>query len=321
MTGLDNRLVIWPSFAVLCLALFTFSPIHEFELWSQVTYLRGSSLNSSNIHAAHFLRYLLVFPIFIISDIFAVQANLIFRAVCFLNIFLITYNCITITKFYNNNNGVIFLFSFAIFFIFLSIFMNGRMLFSMLGYSYLLSLFHRWDYREINETGLFARFLLALLLCSVSTGTFLLCIVSMVTFSVCHTQRSKGLYITYLILFISSLSPIIILYLMKNINFYGGGFTGLINMLNHGAGTVFHKFDTVTTLLLTSNFFLILVLMIYLYSKIIKYRFLILFCCSGLICGLFGYSTLSMCLIPIFIMVLLLITSTLPKRNENDFAY
>ncbi len=305
---------------MLCVALFIFSPIHEFGLWSQVTYLRGASLNSSNVIAAHFLRYLLVLPIFIASDIFVIEANLIFRAVCFLNIFLITRNCITITKFYNNNNGLIFLFAFAIFFIFLSILMNGRMLFSLVGYSYLLSLFHRWDYREIDETGLFVRFLVALLMCSVSTGTFLLCIVSMLMFSVCHTQRSKGLYISYLILFTGLLSPIIILYLMKNINFYGGGFYGFINMLNHGAGAVFHKFDTMTTLLLISNFLLVLAFMTYTYLKTTKYRFLILFCGSGLVCGLFGYSTLAMSFVPIFILILLSTISILPKRNENELT-
>ena len=319
LIGYYNKSLVWITFAVLCFIAFLFSPAHDFELWSQVTYLRGRSLNASYLGDAHLLRYILVLPIFLMSDIYNIDANSIFRFVCFLNIFLITCNCITITRFYNNKNGALFVFAFGLFFLFLSIFMNGRMLFSFVGYSYLLSLFHRWNYGEINNLGLYTRFLPALMLCSVSTGTFLLCIVSIIVFSFGQSQRSKKIYFLYLVFFVSVLSPLIMLYLFKNINFYGGGFNGFLNMLNHGVGTIFHTFDVLVTMLLVGNLLLLIILMGIIYFKTKTYKFLILFATTGVLCGLFGYSTLSMSIIPIYIVFLLSLVEVFQNHCGRQF--
>ena len=53
---------------VLLMLLVSFRII-TFELWSQVTYLRGTSLQDLNpLTHPHFLRYLLVLPLFKLSD-------------------------------------------------------------------------------------------------------------------------------------------------------------------------------------------------------------------------------------------------------------
>ena len=65
----------------------------EFELWGQVTYLRGTDIFSLNLLTqAHFLRYLLVFPIFFVSDFTGLDANWLFSLVAFFLILSISDN-------------------------------------------------------------------------------------------------------------------------------------------------------------------------------------------------------------------------------------
>ena len=305
--------LVWMLLVFVCGLMFEFSTLHSFNLWSQVTYLRGADLDSSYISQAHFLRYLLVLPIFLASDYLNLEADLIFRAACFTIIFFIVRNCITIIKFYSQKNIILFIISYSFLFLAMATFMNGRMVFSFLGFSYLVIIIHQWDIRKIENIGLFLRFLPALFLCSVSTGVFLSCIVSIFTFSIFPTKRKKRYYYIYVSLFLAALSPLISLYLFKNIDFYGGGFAGLINMLNHGAGAVFHQFGSVVTtlILLISMISILFCGLIYIHSRTRK--LLLLFASTSLICGLFGYSTLTMSIVPLSAILLLTTMDTLKK--------
>ena len=90
---------------------------------------------------------------------------------------------------------------------------------------------------------------------------------------------------------------------LKNLNFYGFGYDGLVNMLSHGIGTVLKPILTTVSwppLILTAT------ILVFVVRKAIKKSHnpmvtTMLFICFG--CGLFGYTTLSMAIVPMLIIL------------------
>jgi len=305
------------SFSVFIFVFFI-SPFHQFNLWNQVIELRGINIQFIDILTqAHFLRYLLVYPAFFLSDFTSIDANVFFQIICFINIFLATLNCISIYKFYEKNNEFIAVFFFTFLFIFMSGFMNGRITFSFLGFSYLILAIHKWE-RQKNSNFLFIiKTLISLFLCSVSTGTFLSCIILLVAWMLFYSNRKKGILNFYFILLFVIISPVIYLYLFKNINFYGGGLEGFINMLQHGMGFIFYIVEFNILILMLLNVIILILLLLPLYFSYNKYRLLFLMIATSLFAGLFGFSTLTLSIIPFSVFILLMITRYL----YNLFPY
>ena len=281
-----------------------YSGLHKFQLWEQVTFLRGTTPDFSNIFVqAHFLRYSLVYPIFIISDNFGVSADGVFNSFCFLMLFFIARNCVNITSFYVRKNEVLIIIIFGLFFFLLSTLMNGRIIFALYGFSYLLFSIQRWESYNLQNFGLFLRLFPALFLCSVSSGPFLLCVVTLSLWSMTSVNRQKrGMYI-YFGGFLAVISPLILLFLLKNITFFGGGVYGALNMLNHGLGKIFYQLDLISLILFSLIIINICFLAAGLFRYLKGYRLLFIFIASSTFGGLFGYSTLSVGIIPLSVFL------------------
>ena len=294
----------WFALAAICLLLFLFSPFHEFKLWSQVTYLRGSVPNLGNLSSeAHLLRYLLVYPIFVLSDQTGLNADYLFRLLCFVMLFLTIRHCTKMADYYLQKNELYFIICFALLFLLLSAFMNGRIIFAFLGFSYLLLSVQNWEKKQLSNLGLCLRIFPVLFLCSVSSGTFLSCLLGLILWSVVFVNRPKKSLYLYGFMLLVVLSPVVNLYVFKNINFYGGGFSGFVNMLNHGAGKIFHLVDfaSLTLIILIIAHLSVIGIALLYYEK--KYRLHLLFTASCMVAGLFGYSTLSLAIIPVSILM------------------
>ena len=80
----------WCFAAILFGLILPFSRFYEFKLWSQVNILRGTSPDPILISNAHFLRYLLVYPIFITADVFNLDADKVFS---FSSFFYVIFYC------------------------------------------------------------------------------------------------------------------------------------------------------------------------------------------------------------------------------------
>ena len=301
------------------IALIT-SQFHSFSLWPQVTELRGSSINYIDILSqAHFLRYLLVLPIFKISDLLSADADFVFKIVCFFNLILITINCSNILKFYRTKNQILVNILFSFFFIFLSAFMNGRIIFSFLGFSYFLLAIHQWELYKISNLVLLFKILIGLFLSSVSTGTFLSTTIVLCAWLVLYQGKPKGFLSLYIFITLLLISPILTLYLLKNVNYYGGGFSGFINMLDHGIGVIFLSVTLDILILMLMIIFMLGVIFLPIYLKSGKYKLLILVTISTLFAGLFGFSTLTLSIVPMTVLILLFLlnqlTSIFPLKN------
>lgn len=296
--------VAWFVLAAICLLLFLLSPFHEFKLWSQVTYLRGNTPNLGNLFSeAHLLRYMLVYPIFVLSDQTGLHADHLFSVLCFVMLFLTIRHCTKMADYYLQKNELYFIICFALLFLLLSASMNGRIIFAFLGFSYLLLSVQNWERKKLSDLGLFLRLFPVLFLCSVSSGTFLSSLLGLMLWSVVYVSRPKRWLYLYGFMLLVVLSPIVHLYVFKNINFYGGGFSGFVNMLNHGAGKIFHLVDFASLtliILIAVHLFVIGILLLY-YQR--KYRLHLLFTCSCIVAGFFGYSTLSLTIIPVSILM------------------
>jgi hypothetical protein len=310
---LSNTLNIlaWCFAAILFGLILPFSGVHEFNLWPQVNILRGTSPKFIDILSqAHFLRYLLVYPIFIAADIFNLDANKIFSFFGFFMLFFIVKNCTKMVKFYVNNNEIFFLVWFSFIFLVLAMSMNGRIIFAFYGLSYLLVSLHRWERYEHTNLGLFLRIFPALFFCSVSTGTFLACLLGLMFWSIIFVNRSKRRFNVYFVALGVVVSPVATLFLLKNVNFYGGGIGGLFNMLNHGAGKIFYSIDLLSLVLLILIIVHIIFFAMLLLLYLEKYRLLIIFTVTSAFAGLFGYSTLSLGVIPASVLSILFLTSS-----------
>ena len=148
--------------------------------------------------------------------------------------------------------------------------------------------------------------LISFVLCSVSSGTLFVAVISLYVFLIMQffkfrSKKNTMLFITFFCALIFSL-PLLALLLAKNIDFYGGGIDGLINMLSHGAGFIFLKvsIEMLWLLLAASAFFLaIMLILLPYYRNILTPTYM-----TGVsICGgMFGFSTMMM-MIPPFIVI------------------
>tara|TARA_B100000787_G_C16198231_1_gene302629 strand:- start:1089 stop:1406 length:318 start_codon:yes stop_codon:yes gene_type:complete len=98
---------------------------------------------------------------------------------------------------------------------------------------------------------------------------------------------------------------------MKNVIFYGGGMKGFINMLNHGVGVIFYtlELDLIVLIGLILIVFSIFALIFFRYTKL--YSLLFIFLSASAFGGLFGFSTLSLGIIPLSIILIIMVTKLL----------
>ena len=106
------------------------------------------------------------------------------------------------------------------------------------------------------------------------------------------------------------------MYLIKNVNFYGGGITGFVNMLNHGTGKIFYGLDQASLVLFIFILVFLTIFLVGFYLRSKRYQLLYTFVASSIIGGLFGYSTMFMGIIP---GLVLLRVFSLKTQIENFY--
>ena len=292
---------------LLLYCFMCFTEIITFKLWPQVEEIWKEGYDELSItNNKLFLRFYLVFPIFSLSKNLGIDYNYLFTIIVpvmifssALNIAKVNYDVDELIK--SKGRIKILTLSFLVL-SGLSLFMNGRIVFAILGASMLLMVGYFWGSLKIVKLVVLS--IVGLFLTSVSSGTFIVFALSLFILSFYHflndfSKRNVMLFCCSTILLLL-ISPLLKMYFFRNLDFYGGGFHGFINMLNHGFGA----------LLFTENFyflgFIVLLVMVFIFFFFFYFRnlrvcFIIL--SIALVGGLFGYSTMMIGIPPLVVLI------------------
>jgi hypothetical protein len=215
-----------------------FLELKSFKLWPQVVYLKDYTPSQLDFFTeAHYIRYMVVYPIFFLSDATKIDYNIIFTPIVlllmmFTNIYL--DKCLPILTL-NKKVSILKLQSInLILLISVLLLMNGRLIFSMLGsiITFYQLLLQEKRLKSINP------FLIILSFClvNVSSGTFTVLIASYIIF-VLRNIKTISLKINILnALILSVFIPAWFININKTLNFHGNFYS----LLTHGFGNYFY---------------------------------------------------------------------------------
>lgn len=304
-------------YAVLC-----FLGLVRFELWSQVIYIWESDFSPSDILSDyHGIRYLLVFPIFQLSHWLGVSYNWIFSITVPGIIFLIAWFATQSTqKLCGSGSSFrrsLVFGGISMAFILLSLVMNGRLMFAMGGSSILLWALLSWQSNSFRVN--FLAVLAAIVLCSVSSGTFLMSIVAFYLFLIVTVMtdypelRHRTELLIYALLLVV-LMPHVTMLVAKLIEYFGGGMSSLGNMISHGYGPVIAQWHPVLMMIGA----LIVLGFAYRYRKIVaRYWIVCSLIALFLAGGIFGISTAIIAFPPLLVLLSSLTLKALVKTDNN----
>lgn len=228
----------------------------EFDFLPQAEALLNNNTNllywfsQGHVHA---VRLLIAYPGYIISEWLTIGLDDGFGYYC-IAIFLLFYrNIIEIIKkyIYNKKNALLYYAFSCVLVLALFCLMNGRIIFAFYGLSLILlvnmQLYNGIDFSLKHLTMM----IIGLILTMVSSGTLVVGTANIICGIVFSNQlriilRKK--WVWAIGVFCLPMIYIFIKYLMaminKNVEYFGGGFYGIINMLQHGLGRYLHIENT-----------------------------------------------------------------------------
>ncbi len=232
-----------------------------FLIWGQITALIGQSpIDLALGGNLHVLRYTVILPVLIVAKALGMPPDTLFGYAVFASVVGASWLLARSVAMAQGRPPEYWDRYFPIpfgFLALLSLNMNGRIAFAMLGFALLLAGQTAWVARRSSAFQVGWRQVVGLWLMSVSSGTFLVGLLSVGAFSLLaglrHAPRIPrrdwrlfrlGAGLVLLLL------PLGGLFLKKNVDFFGGGMEGFVKMLAHGAGRVMPSADPVSWLLL-----------------------------------------------------------------------
>lgn len=305
-------------FIYFCLIL---TGVKQFNVWNQIIYgyeSHFSLLDYFDNFGSHTVRLILMHPIMKFSEIYDFDKDFVFSIIGFFIIMLMIRINNKIIDFYYSATRIKVIFL-CLIFVF-SFIMNGRNLFSFLGYS--LFTYYAFSFLE-QKNGRYNFFILilGLIFSSVSSGTFSTLIIYIILFNLYNFIINKLTFKRKAILFLQSItaialfSPMFYVGLKKNLDYYNGSF---ITMMSHGFGAYLNNIYVLifgilgvlilSPIILIGGYFLIKKMDKDSYSTIALPAWI-----SSVIGGVFGYSALIGGLPILFISILIFIDKKIIK--------
>lgn len=300
---------------VLPLILAVLLGFKTFVVWPQITYLWETRLGlfeGFQEFGAHGLRYALMFPILWTSELLGISYDLLFSYVILPIVFWTGHNCIIAVKECNPEFRQSLLSSFLVFGSLTAIFfvMNGRIAMALLGYSLLLPALLAVQQRKRVNLVTIVMMLSGMILCGVSSGTlvsaiaaFLLTVFIALGLIVTRLRLNRTTFVlaVTLALAVYVLGNSLFIGILKNLEYFGG----FVQMLDHGYGRIFLDivYGVPPWLLVISGVLLVLAGVSAL--QMFRYPHLTAVFILACGCGAFGYSTLSVAVIPALVLSLL----------------
>lgn len=305
-----------PLAPLIIYAVFCLLGLVRFELWSQVVSIwKSDSSPLEIISNPHGIRFLLALPIFQISRLLGVSHHWIFSITMPAIIFLVAwFSTQSVLKLNGSGSSMCRAMVFAgisIFFILLSLLMNGRLMFAMAGSSILLWTLLNW--RSNNWRINFLAVLAAIILSSVSSGTFLITVFAfylflLITIAIDYPEVRSRKEILFYALLLVVLVPHITMLLIKILDFFGGGLNSIGNMLGHGYLLIM---DRVSPIILVLGSLIALGIGFQYRKTLIKYWVVSSMVVLFLAGGFFGISTATIALPPLLVISIAVILKSL----------
>jgi hypothetical protein len=308
---------IVPVLILVPLFLAVLSGSKQYAIWSQITYLwdaHADPIQQLSEVSPHSLRYALMYPLLIFAESFRVDQDKVFSIMVVAICYLTGRNILSTIKILDPrpHNALVITFfvmamTEAIFFL-----MNGRISLAFFGYSILLRTIVKVSYHRIVSWKVPILLLFALFLCGVSSGTLFSAggtLAITVLFEFSKSLRRLQLNKVSLFLILTAVSSgyfflkFILVGLIKNLLFYGGGYAGFLSMLQHGFGGVLYPFVSILSL----QELIALVLFCTLFFSFVLSRFTFSFLLHILVgtiaFGAFGFSTLTLSFMPMMVLL------------------
>lgn len=216
-------------------ALFIILGYKHFSLWSQITSLFGvSPLVLIEIFHPHALRYLVVYPVIKFSQVTGLDMDILFSLYVLVTLYVMSITLSNTLRIVNQNHVVpsqyyrVILFAVSLPIL---LFMNGRMVFSLLGESLIIysQIVFLSKYISINTSKIYYYLgvqAAGLVLSSVSSGTFSVAFcaieVFMLSITLVDYRKKIGIkhYIISNILFLSLFSMFEVQFILKNLCYF-----------------------------------------------------------------------------------------------------
>lgn len=274
----------------------------SFFAWQQVVDLYNYHAPFDALYGhPHFFRYLVAYPGLLLSDLYGEEM---------FSLYIVSFMTLSIYLMYyllKDTKSLIILFGCVSVFI-LHIFMNGRGAISWLGWMMILFVIftNSGQKDKIFNTIIL---LVALLLCSVSSGTFSVAYASVIFFYV--YKFIKYFRFVSIHVLISLLIPIFISYayydlfmsgLDRNLNYYRIGSRNIIyNMIEHGFGSIVLEHPIYISVAIA----LLVIIFSYLFFSLRTKPTILEFIAIGvpLAGGVFGYTTMTLAIPSLFLVV------------------
>lgn len=274
-----------------------------------------------SIGHAHAVRLLVAYPGYIMSIVFGVTLNEGFSYYCIFMYLLMYLNILDSSRNIKVFKGhilyklkdVLCLFPMII----LTFLMNGRLVAAFFGFSILVDLFCKvFNDIKVNMVSVIIVISFGFLFTTVSSGTMMVSfiyIVAMIYFRNKNNLNKKRFGFTFAIMLILFMPIIIEIFqyiyfmFMRNVNYFGGGIEGFINMMQHGVGRYFINNPFIFLFFIIAAMFIILFNIRFIRRQEIKnYNFLpVIIAVNISIYGLlFGHSTGLMAVVPLIIIML-----------------
>lgn len=271
-------------------------------------------IGTGHVHA---IRLLIVYPGVVLSKLFGFELNLgvtIYSASLMTLIMYFMMRMMSISKLENRISAMVS----GLFIIALSYFMNGRLIFVFFGIS-LLALYElKFRENEVSVLMLQIVTAISIVFTMVSSGTMVIAFAYAVIIMPYRWKKlrkaSEKMVFTAIMLagaipVICIFVPYLIKMIEKNIIYYGGGFQGAINMINHGIGKIVNTNDKLLVVSLFVIGAMVVIVNIYLFNhKIIRRDHpnlpLILLVNLSVYGSIFGLSTGLTALIPLLVLMI-----------------
>ena len=274
-----TRIEIFCCFMTACLFVVLIrTGMISFPMFSQAAYLFSQNedlcfwLESGHVHA---VRLAIVYPGVIIGRWLNKDVDYGVTLYSAMLMILIVYFMLRMMHVNKMENRVGALFS-ALFVLALSFLMNGRLIFTFFGIS-LLALYElKFREREVSVVTLEIITAICVFFTLVSSGTMMVAlgyVVLITPYRWSKAQSTNERVLLVLILLVAAIPvayifvPYVIVMLMRNVNFFGGGFQGAINVIHHGLGRFIDTENMALVLVLLFAGVIVVMANIYLFRR------------------------------------------------------
>lgn len=241
----------WATFAFsIAMAALVFLDLKAFDLTYQawdLWRLGESPVWAFMVGHPHAMRYVLYYPVFVLSEWTGLSVDLVFAGFCIVAIIALCLALASIERKLSEQPSKRAT-SYVVIFFLLALLMNGRLIFAFAGYALLI-----WSFVSRVDNGRWSTVMAigvaaGLLLSSVSSGVLsvaaLFCIgcLAWISWKDLRASASFKSLVPMLItvgLILAAFSSTVVIGLFKNIDYYGGGWAGVVGMLDHGFGRIF----------------------------------------------------------------------------------